>query len=96
MYLPVDVYKNILRFIGVLFICVGGIFVFSAFETLFDPSVVINLNGVERNDAEAKMFSLMLPLVFIFVGLALCISKGETLTNIHKDRETFWSIFHGK
>ncbi|WP_462158269.1 hypothetical protein [Pseudoalteromonas sp. GB56] len=96
MYLPVSVYKNTLCLIGVLFICVGVLLGYSAFEALFDPGVTINLNGVERNDAEAKMFSLILPLILIFAGAALCISKGENLTSLHKARETFWSIFHGK
>ncbi len=96
MYLPVSFYRNTLRLIGVLFICVGVLLGYSAFEALFDPSVTINLNGVERNDAEAKMFSLILPLILIFAGAVLCISKGENLTSLHKARETFWSIFHGK
>ncbi|MGA4606303.1 MULTISPECIES: hypothetical protein [Pseudoalteromonas] len=96
MFLPVSVYKKTLRLIGILLICAGVILGYLAFDALFDPSVAINLNGVERNDAEAKMFSFILPLVLIFVGSALCISKGENLTNLHKIRETFWSVFHGK
>lgn len=96
MFLPVEVYKKTLRLFGVVFTCAGLIFGYFAVEAMFDPSVTINLDGAERNDAEAKMINLILPIVFILVGLALCLSKGETLTNIHKARESFWSIFHGK
>ena len=63
---------------------------------MFDPSATIVLDGVERNDPEAKMINLVLPVILLIVGLALVISKGETLANFHKVREHFWSIFNGK
>ena len=93
MYLTVSVYKSTLRLIGVVFICLGVLLGYSAFEALFDPSVKINLNGAEQNEPEAKMFSLILPLILILAGAVLCTSKGENLTSLHKARETFWSIF---
>ena len=96
MYLTVSVYKSTLRLIGVVFICLGVFLGYSAFEALFDPSVRINLNGAEQNAPEAKMFSLILPLILILAGAVLCTSKGENLTSLHKARETFWSIFYSK
>jgi len=96
MYLSSSNYKSALRVVGFAFIC-GGLFMgYSAFEAMLDPNISVVLNGVSRNDAEAKLTGLIVPCIITVVGFWLCISKSQSLTNFHKARESFWSIFHGK
>jgi hypothetical protein len=96
MFLPVDIYKKTLRILGFIFICVGLLFGYTALQAILDPNVTINLNGIVRKGIEAKMANLILPIIFVLIGLLLCLAKGETLANVHKIRESFWSIFHVK
>jgi hypothetical protein len=96
MYLSPNYYKSVLRLIGLIFIFGGAFLGYSAYEALIDPNVSVVLNGVTRNDAEAKLTGLFIPCIITVVGFWLCLSKRESLTNMHKIRESFWSIFHGK
>jgi hypothetical protein len=96
MHLSQNNHKNILRIIGFIFICVGLIMSYSAIQTVLDANVSIILNGVSRNDAEAKLTDLFIPCIITVFGFCLCLSKGKSLDNLHKARESFWSIFHGK
>jgi hypothetical protein len=96
MYLSSSNYKNVLRIIGFIFICVGLIMGYSAIQTMLDPNASVILNGVSRNDAEAKLTSLFVPCIITVVGFWLYLSKGKSLTNLHKAREAFWSNFYGK
>ncbi|WNC67829.1 hypothetical protein RI845_15035 [Thalassotalea nanhaiensis] len=96
MYLSPSNYKNVLRVVGLIFICIGLVMGYSAIEAMLNPNVSVVLNGVSRNDTEAKLFGLFIPCIITVVGFWLCLSKGQSLTNLHKVRESFWSIFHGK
>ena len=96
MYLSPSNYKNVLRFVGLIFIIGGFLLGYSAYEAMLDPNVSVVLNGVTRNDAEAKLTGLIVPCIITVVGFWLCLSKRESLTNLHKIRESFWSMFHGK
>lgn len=96
MYLSSSNYKNVLRVIGFVFICGGLIMGYSALETMLDPNATVMLNGVSRSDLEAKLSLLVAPCIITAVGIWLCFSNEKSLTNLHKVRESFWSIFHGK
>jgi hypothetical protein len=69
---------------------------YSAIESMQDKTVNVVLNGVSRNDILAKLMGLFIPFILISVGLWLTMTKSKTLINVHKIREQFWDIFHGK
>jgi hypothetical protein len=96
MHFSLNSYKNVLRIVGFIFICTGCLMGYSAFEAMLDPNIYVVLNGLSRNDVEAKLMGLFIPCIITFVGFWLCLSKDKSFVNLHKIRKSFWSVFHGK
>ena len=82
-----------LKFFGALCIAFGFMSGFDVFSSFNDPNFTVDINGVERSDAEAKLMALFLPIMFIVVGVVLNLVSLNDVSNINKARDTFWNIF---
>lgn len=77
MYLSSSNYKSVIRVVGLAFIC-GGLFLgYFAFEAMLDPNISIVLNGVSRNDAEAKLSGLIVPCIITVVGFGYAYQRAN-------------------
>ncbi|BBN82256.1 hypothetical protein PA25_22410 [Pseudoalteromonas sp. A25] len=82
-----------LRFFGVLCIIFGVLSGYDAFQLISNPAATVVINGVERSDAEAKLMSFFLPVIFIAVGVVLNLVTRNDVANIRRAENTLWSIF---
>lgn len=82
-----------LKFFGAVCIVFGLLTGFGVVSSLTDPNFTVNINGVERNDAEAKMLALFFPILMIVIGIVLNLISFNDVSNINKARDAFWTIF---
>jgi heme/copper-type cytochrome/quinol oxidase subunit 2 len=91
--------KNHIKFpkvLGFIFVCIGILMGYSAVEVILDPNATILVNDMIRKDMEAKIIGLLIPVIFIVVGLVLSFSTGNTLKGFNKLRDEINSGLSGK
>jgi len=49
-----------------------------------------------RQDMEAKIFALLIPILLIVVGVVLSLSKGNAISSFNKLRDEIYSGIFGK
>lgn len=81
-----------LRFLSVICILFGVVVGFGEIQQFSDPNYSININGVERSDAEAKLISLFIPMFFIIAGVVLNKVSYKDVKNVRKARSIVRSI----
>ncbi|MEP7706850.1 hypothetical protein [Paraglaciecola sp. 25GB23A] len=96
MQLPFSTFLFLTRLVGLCFIGVGLVFGYTAVELLLDPEATVIVNGIERNDREAKGTFLFIPIILTGVGFTLCKIKPKSWHKYRQARSSFWSFFHGK
>ncbi len=82
-----------LKFFGYLCIFLGLAIGYDVIQSIDEPHFFIVINGVKRADLEAKMLSLAMPVLLIFVGFLLSLITKKDVEAISNAREKFWSIF---
>ena len=90
------VYRGV-RLFGILAIVIGAIGTLLNLPTLLDPNSEVLVNGVPRTDLGAKLIDVLMPLLFVGIGI-LCLFApphvpGQTpmfsfLGKRRKDEET--------
>lgn len=80
-------------FFGCLCIFFGLVSGYDAIQNLYDPDFFVVINDVKRSDPEAKLISLALPVLAIFIGILLNLISQNDVTSINNARDKFWSIF---
>lgn len=85
-------YKYI-RFFGVLSIVVGVFWGVGEIRLFSDPDYTIMVNGIERNDGEAKFMALIMPIVLIISGVLMNFVTRDDVKNVQKARRVSLSIF---
>ncbi|ALM90274.1 MULTISPECIES: hypothetical protein [Alteromonas] len=96
MQFPLRVFIFLTRLVGLLFIGGSLIFGYAAVELIFDPEATVIVNGMERNDREAKGTYLLAPIILLIVGVVLCKVKPKSWHQYHQARSKLWSFFYGK
>ncbi|WP_138560171.1 hypothetical protein [Pseudoalteromonas phenolica] len=82
-----------LKFFGVLCIVFGVVNGIDAINFFNDPHAYININGVDRNDNEAKLLAFFFPLLMLIVGIFLNLVSFEGVSKANKARDNFWLPF---
>lgn len=82
-----------IKFFGYLCIFCGLVIGYDVIQGIDEPHFFVVINGVKRADLEAKMLSLALPVLFIFVGFMLSLLRKKDVEAISNARQKFWSIF---
>jgi hypothetical protein len=54
------------------------------------------VNDIARQDMEAQIFSLLVPILLIVVGVVLSSSKGNAILIFNKLRDEIYSGIFGK
>ena len=93
VYLDPKLKTNYVKVFGIILILLGGFNLLDGINALLDPNISVTLNGMERNDFEAKLTLLFLPIVSLIAGIIMTQIRTGTIENQHTAQRKFWSIF---
>jgi uncharacterized membrane protein len=96
MFIPLRANLKFPQIIGFVFVCIGILIGYPAIEVIFEPNATVVVNDEIRQDMEAKVFALLVPILLIVVGVVLSSSKGNTLSSFNKLRDEIYSGIFGK
>ena len=81
------------RFIGVVFILVGGLLLFNFSMLLLDPQSTITVNGVVTSDFELKLHAVLFTASFVFVGILALFGPSKFFNRLFIWRQSLLSMF---
>jgi len=96
MFKPQRTHLKFPKIIGFVFVCIGVLIGYPALEVVLDPNATVIVNGIERQDMEAKIFALLIPILLIIVGIVLSLSNGSSISSFNKLRDEIYSGIFGK
>ena len=93
VYLDPKFKTNYIKIFGVVLVVFGVFGIMNKIDMLSDPTITVVLNGVERNDLEAKLSVMLFPIICVIVGLILTQIRTGAIEKTHTVQKKFWSIF---
>ncbi|MEP2653763.1 MAG: hypothetical protein ABJH06_17430 [Paraglaciecola sp.] len=96
MFKPQRAHLKFPKVIGFVFICIGILIGYPALEVVLDSNATVVVNGIERQDMEAKIFALFIPILLIILGGVFSLSNGSFNSSFNKLRDEIYSGIFGK
>ena len=81
------------RFIGVMFILVGGFLLFNFSLLLLDPESTIRVNGVVTSDFNPKLRAVVFTASFTLIGIVLLFTPSKFFNKLFVWRQSLVSAF---
>ena len=86
-------FRKGVRFIGAMFILVGGMLLFNLSMLLFDPESTITVNGVVTSDFKPKLHATLFVSSFVFIGLLALFGPSKWFNKLFVWRQSLSSVF---
>ena len=81
------------RFIGAMFIVVGGFLLFNFSLLLLDPESTITVNGVATSDFAPKLQAVIFLALFVFIGIFALFGPSRFFNKLFIWRQSLLSAF---
>ncbi|HVC37118.1 MAG TPA: hypothetical protein VNF46_01825 [Gammaproteobacteria bacterium] len=86
-------FRRAFRFIGAMFVLIGGMILFDFTTLLFDPKATIIINGVATSDFNQKLYVVIFQATFFAVGLVALFGPSRMFNKLFLWRLSFLSLF---
>ena len=85
-------FRKGVRFIGAMFILVGGVLLFNLSMLLLDPESTIRVNGVATSEFKPKLRATIFVSSFVLIGLLALFGPNQWFNKIFVWRQSLSSI----
>jgi len=86
-------FRKGLRFIGGIFILVGGLLLFNFSLLLLDPDATIIVNGVATSNFNVKLQAVIFLALFVMVGIFFLFGPSSFFNKLFVWRQSLLSTF---
>jgi len=86
-------FRKSFRFIGVMFILVGGFLLFNFSLLLLDPESTITVNGVVTSDFNPKLQAVIFLTSFVFIGIFALFGPSSFFNKLFVWQQSLLSAF---